>query len=150
MNQETVHGDQELRERLHSACQERAEQRRHLIAERIAAGEFDQRTMEVGLKAFHGICDKWAIGASAAQKILFGDSDPAMSEPEVLERISYTMRIYGLVNDVVQGEVDRQQRWLRRAMASLDGKRPIDLMVSGPLGSAKVMEYLQHAKLGKS
>jgi hypothetical protein len=146
MNQVGDKTDEELVERLDRTFRETIEQRRRGIDKLVASGEFDQKAVEVGLKNFHGICDKWAIEESEAKAILFDCSTSSQSDADLLERISYTMRIYRLVNELIQGDRFRQQRWLHRALVPLDGARPIDLMVSGPSGSAKVMRYLEQAK----
>ncbi len=139
---------------LEAAQRERASARRHGIEKQLVAGEFGEKEIQVGLKAFHRICDNWAIDSKTAEEILFdADQQKSGKEPSpanLLERISYTLRIYRLVDEVVQGDDARKQRWIRRANPSLSGRRPIDLMSAGPTESAKVMEYLEYCKHGHS
>ncbi len=142
--------DDALVDKLEAAQYERARARRHSIEDQVAAGEHGDRSVKVGLKAFHGICDHWAIDQKDAKAILGSDSKENGDTAELLERIHYVMRIYRLIIEVVQGDQARQQRWIRRSIASLDGQRPIDLMKSGPIDSARVLEYLEYYKYGSS
>ena len=125
----------------------RATQRRDAIEAQFAQGDLGDEHVRVGLKAFHGICDRWAIGEAVANAVLGSTvASTSIAKPELLERLSYVLRIFRLLEDVVQGDDDRKQRWLRRAMPAFDGQRPIDLIASGPRGSATVMEYLEYSQ----
>lgn len=125
----------------------RATQRRNAIEAQFTQGDLGNEHVRVGLKAFHGICDRWAIGQEVAHTILGSPVDGAsIAKAELLERLSYVLRIFRLLEDVVQGDDDRKRRWLRRAMPAFDGQRPIDLMAGGPRGSARVMEFLEHSQ----
>lgn len=141
--------DEDLTAKLAAGRQERALARRRWIEERLAAREIADEEIHVGLKAFNGICDQWAIDTADAEAIL-GKNKSEGGSAELVEQISYTLRIYRLVNEVIQGDEIRHQRWIRRSNTALGGNRPIDLMRSGPEGSAKVMEYLEFCQLGHS
>ena len=146
MGKEPDKGDAKLVMELERAVEDRALLRRQHIEKRLADGEFREREVEVGLKAFHRICDRWAIGRNDAQMILFGCEVSRVDRTRLIEQISYSLRIYRLLHEVVQGDDVRHQRWIRRSIVALDGERPIDLIATGPTGSAKVMEYLECLK----
>lgn len=137
---------------LEAAQKERALARRKHIEECVAAGDHTDEHVLVGLKAFHGVCDHWAISEKTAEAILFADDESnenvKANTAQLVERLSYVLRIHRLMVEVIQGDQARHQRWIRRSNLALDGQRPIDLMTSGPIGSAKVMEYLEFCQQG--
>lgn len=137
---------------LEAAQKERALARRKHIEKCVAADEHGEKHVRVGLKAFHGIFDYWAIDEKAAESMLFpGETTNLQGDTaHLVERLSYILRIHRLITEVIQGDQARHQRWIRRSNLALDGQRPIDLMTSGPVGSAKVMEYLQFCQHGHS
>lgn len=142
--------DDSLATELEKALQEHAMLRRKRIERRLKKRELGDKEIQVGLKAFHGVCDQWAIGADSAEAILFAEVCADEIDPSLLERISCVLRVYRLVDEVVQGDNGRKQRWIRRSNLALEGQRPIDLMTSGPMGNAKVMEYLEFCQNGHS
>lgn len=154
MSTETQHSQRvdSLVAELEAAQQERALARRKRIEQRVTAGEFKDREVQVGLKAFHGVCDYWAISENDTEAILLADNgrEAKPKSAELVERISYVLRIHRLINEVIQGDQARHQRWIRRSNLALDGHRPIDLIAAGPSSSAKVMEYLEFCQGGHS
>ena len=137
---------------LEAAQNERALARWKHIQACVSAAEHGDEHVRVGLKAFDGICDYWAIDKNAAESILLSEeaSESTDRTAQLVERLSYLLRIHRLMAEVIQGDQARHQRWIRRATPALDGQRPIDLMTSAPLGSAKVMEYLEFCQHGHS
>lgn len=144
--------DETLAAELESARQERMLSLDVAIEKRIPVEQLGDRSFEVGLKAFHNMCDFWAIDARVAEAILFAgtDSTPENQYEHLMERLSYMLRLYRLVFDVIQGDDDRKQRWLRRSNVALDGERPIDLVSSGRTGIEKVLAYLNFCQNGHS
>lgn len=137
---------------LEAAQVERALARWKHIQQCVSDGEHGDEHVRVGLKAFDEICDYWAIDENAAESILFSEeaSNSNDKTAQLVERLSYILRIHRLMAEVVQGDQARHQRWIRRANPALEGQRPIDLMTSGPFGSARVMEYLEFCQHGHS
>ena len=137
---------------LEAAQKESALARRKHIEECVAAGDCGDEQVQVGLEAFHDICDHWAVGEKTAEAILLADDESNISAEastaQLVERLSYVLRIHQLMAEVIQGDQAQHQRWIRRSNLALDGHRPIDLMTSGRIGRAKVMEYLEFCQRG--
>ena len=133
----------ELDLRLEDEVSKQALDRRLAIEVRLKENVLMDREIQVGLKAFHRICDKWAIGTRSAEAILCDSNVTGLDIENLRNQLSYMLRVYRLVHDVIQGDDARKRRWIRRAIPSLDGKRPIDLMSAGPAGIAKVLDYLE-------
>lgn len=141
-------GDADLVARMQRDQLTRSETRRRHIESQFEAGVLGDEHMRVGLKAFDGICERWALGPEMAETILGATESQEKNIAPLLERLSYLLRIQGLLDDVVQCDDQGKQRWLRRAMPAFDGQRPIDLLKTGPAGSAVVMEYLEACRSG--
>lgn len=111
-----------------------------------------------GLATFYRICDEWALDA-AHQMVLLGltsrttffrwkKSAPSALPPDTLERLSHVFGIYKslriLLPDVAAAE------WIHRPNDAplFEGRRALDLMLSGVAGLFLVRAYLDSERGG--
>ena len=131
----------------------RVRSRRREIRKMVNTNGFGLREVDVGLKAALHICSKWGLSEQETSELL-GHVPPTHRSPDsqtrLLEKFSYVLRIYRLLNDVQQGKIERARSWIKRPMSVFSDATPFELMKEGPAGCAEVMEYLQHVLGGGS
>jgi len=127
--------------------------RRKAIQDMVQSGRLGVQELDAHTNTAMSVCIKWGLGTKDTSALIFGN-EPTSSTPDqrvlLFERISYIPLIDRLLVNVQQGNIDRVQDWIRRAMPVFGGRRPIDMMKEGPTGSAEIMEYLQHILNGGS
>jgi len=131
----------------------RVRHRRREVRRMVNTNEFGLREVDVGLKTALHICSKWGLSEQETSELL-GHVSEAHRSPDsqtrLLEKFSYVLRIYRLLNDVQQGKIERARSWIKRPMSVFSGATPFELMKEGPASCAEVMEYLQHILGGGS
>lgn len=127
--------------------------RRHAIRDMVQSGRLGIQELDAHINTALSVCLKWGLGKKDSSSLVFGNETTSSTPDQrvlLFERISYIPLIDRLLVNVQQGNIDRVQDWIRRAMPVFGGRRPIDMMKDGPTGSAEIMEYLQHVLNGGS
>ena len=95
------------------------------------------QTMPSGMASLVNITEKTILRRLSAKGRL---------KPDESERVARIMRVFDRAVDVLQSE-DKARRWLAKPLRVLDGKSPMQLMVSEP-GAREVEQVLGRLEHG--